>query len=179
LFKIPEGWTDDMNITVGGGHNLEELVDYVLETSIRSESTAAMAQHLSEEFGLSPADAELARDRVYGGVVRAASRQKANRPAKDKDPLAWISYNKCLKRPELIAAIYPQFPKPQPKPWWRRLLSKRLVFVAEPADCFKPLDGWVVMAYNLDDAADAKQVAGPFSSLTEAEKEAQRLEHSD
>jgi hypothetical protein len=54
---------------------------------------------------------------------------------------------------------------------------KRLVYVAEPSDCFNPEKGeWVVMAHNLDDAGDVKQVGGPFATQAEAEAEAQRLQ---
>jgi len=123
LSNLPEGWTDDMNIAVGNGHSLEELVDYVLQSTASSDGKAAMVEHLSHEFGLSQADAELALDRAYGGMVRAVTGQTANCPAKDKDPVAWISFHKCLKQPELIAAISPGFAKLQRKPWWRRLLS--------------------------------------------------------
>lgn len=123
LSNLPDGWTDDMNIAMAPGGSLEELVDYVLQSTVRRDAKATMVQHLSVEFGLTPADAELALDRVYGGVVRAATGQMANCPAKDRDPVAWVSFQKCLKQRDLIAAIYPQFAKPPRKPWWRRLLS--------------------------------------------------------
>ena len=40
---------------------------------MRRDAKATMVQHLSDEFRLTPADAELALDRTYGGVVRAAT----------------------------------------------------------------------------------------------------------
>jgi len=123
MARLPDGWTDDMNIAVGDGHSLEELVDYVLQSTVHGQTKAAMVEHLSEAFRLSPVDAELALDRAYGGVVRAATGQAANRPNKDKDPVAWISFQRCSKQPELIAAIYPQFAQPPRRPWWRRWLS--------------------------------------------------------
>ena len=52
---------------------------------------------------------------------------------------------------------------------------KRLVYVAEPRDCFNPRGEWVVLAFNLDDAGDVEQVGDPFATETEAEAEAQRL----
>ncbi len=55
---------------------------------------------------------------------------------------------------------------------------KRLCFVAEPTDCFNLKGDWVVMAHNLDDVGDVEQVSGPFPTQTEAEGEAERLEHS-
>ncbi|HLX84227.1 MAG TPA: hypothetical protein VKR59_10030 [Terriglobales bacterium] len=122
MSNLPEGWTDDMNIAVPPGHTLDEVVDYVLEGTIRRDSAVIMIQHLKAAFGLSQSDAELALDRVCGGVVRAATGRATNCPAEDKDPLAFVSYQKCLKKPALITAIYPQFAKSR-KPWWRRLLS--------------------------------------------------------
>lgn len=83
---------------------------------MRRDAKATMVQHLSDEFRLTPADAELALDRTYGGVVRAATGKIANCPAKDKDPIAWVSFQKCLKQPDLIATIYPQSAKPPTKP---------------------------------------------------------------
>jgi len=55
---------------------------------------------------------------------------------------------------------------------------KSLIFAAEPTDCFKPTNQWVVLAHNLDDAGDVEQVAGPFSSRSDAEAAAQRLQES-
>lgn len=121
--KVPEGWTDDMTIVVPTGRSLDELVDYVLQSTIRRETQTKMIQYLTEEFGLTQGDAALALDRTYGGVVRAATGQRKNCPAKEKDPLAWLSFHRCLKQPELIGAIYPQFAKPTRRSWWRRLLK--------------------------------------------------------
>jgi len=55
---------------------------------------------------------------------------------------------------------------------------KRLCYVAEPSDCLTLKGEWVVIAHNLDDAGDVKQVGGPFATRTEAEAEAQRLQRS-
>jgi hypothetical protein len=108
---------------VSAGRSLEELVDYVLECKKRRDERTTIVQHLSENFGLTQADAELALDRACGGVVRAATGRADNCPAKDKDPVSWFSYQKCLAQPDLIAALYPSFVKPPRKSWWRRLLS--------------------------------------------------------
>jgi hypothetical protein len=84
LSNLPEGWTDDMNIAVAASRSLEELVEYILQSTVRRDAKATMLQHLSNEFGLNPADAELALDRAYGGVVRAATGQTANCPIRTK-----------------------------------------------------------------------------------------------
>ena len=123
MSNLPEGWADDMNIAVPDGRSLEEVVDFVLESTIRRDRPTTIVQNLSERFGLAQADAELALDRACGGVVRAATGRADNCPARDKDPVAWVSYQECIKRPDLIAAIHPKFAKPPRKPWWRRLLS--------------------------------------------------------
>lgn len=131
--KLPEGWTDDMTIVVPTGRSLDDIVDYVLRATIRRETPDNMVRHLVEEFGLTQSDAELAWDRTCGGVVRAATGHQENCPSKDKEPLAWLSFQRCLKQPELIGAIYPKYgteesvprvhARPTQKPWWRRLFS--------------------------------------------------------
>src|SRR5215510_7225640 len=105
--KLPEGWTDDMTIAVPTGRSLDDVVDYCLQATIRKETTEKMFQHLTTEFGLTQRDAELALDRTCGGVVRAATGPQDNCPAREKDPMAWLSFQRCLKQPELIGAIYP------------------------------------------------------------------------
>jgi hypothetical protein len=108
-----------MNVVVSGGRSLEELVDYVLECTMRRDAPTMIVHQLSERFGLTQAVAELALDRACGGVVRAATGRADNCPAKDKDPVAWLTYQTCLKRPDLTAAIYPKFAKAPRKSWWR------------------------------------------------------------
>jgi hypothetical protein len=48
---------------------------------------------LIDEFGLSADDATLAWDRTFGGLVRASTRNRANCPPQDKDPIAWESFH--------------------------------------------------------------------------------------
>lgn len=113
--EIPEGWTDDLTIAVPTGRSLDEVVDYCLQATIRKETPEKMVQHLMAQFGLTQSDAELALDRSCGGVVRAATRSQDNCPARDKDPMAWLSFQRCMKQPELIEAIYPKFASPSEK----------------------------------------------------------------
>lgn len=120
--NVPEGWTDDMTIVVPTGRRIDDIVDYVLQATIRRETPSNTVRHLIQEFGLTQSDAQLALDRTCGGVVRAATGRQENCPAKEKDPLAWLSFQRCMKHPELIGAIYPQFVKPTQKPWWRRFI---------------------------------------------------------
>lgn len=107
MSHIPEGWTDDMSIEVTAGHTLDALVEHILQAEIQKiphENTVAYVMH---EFALSEDDAELAWDRTLGGLVRAASKNDANCPSREKDPVAWISYHRCRQEPALITAIRP------------------------------------------------------------------------
>jgi hypothetical protein len=100
-----------MTIVVPTDHSLDDIVDYVLQAMIRQATPTNMVQHLTKEFGLTQGGAELALDRTCGGVVRAATRRHENCPSKEKDPMTCLSFQRCLKQPELIEAIYPHFTK--------------------------------------------------------------------
>ncbi len=63
---------------------------------------------LTAEFGLSPDDAALARDRVFGGLVRVGTRIPENAPSPAKDPVAWESYQRGTRDLALVTRIYPQ-----------------------------------------------------------------------
>jgi len=52
LSNIPDGWTDDMTIVVPTGRSLDDVVDYVLQSTIRGVSPTKMVEQLSVEFGL-------------------------------------------------------------------------------------------------------------------------------
>ncbi len=106
---IPEGWTDDLNIELAQGRSVEELVNHVIDAAIRKDETTAVTSSVMSDFGLSQPDAELAVDRALCGVVRAATGRADNCPNKEKDPVAWTSYQKCLKHPELIMRLYQNF----------------------------------------------------------------------
>ena len=121
--NVPEGWTDDMTIVVPTGQSLEDIVDYVLQAAVRRETSSEVVQHLITEFGLTHGDAELALDRTCGVVVRAATDRQNNCPPKAKDPMAWLSFQRCLNQPGMISAIYPQFARPSKKTSWRRLFT--------------------------------------------------------
>lgn len=119
-FQLPGGFTADVKIALPRSESVEGIVDYVLEALSRGDSPPAVLEHLASEFNLSTEDAALAIDRVCGGVVRAATGRRDSRPSKKNDPMAWISYERCVKNPELVPAIYAKFEAPKPKRWWRR-----------------------------------------------------------
>ncbi len=110
--SIPEGWTDDMNIPLPQGRTEDEVVSLVLSLALNGVADEAIETELQVTFTLSPDDAALARDRVFGGVVRGATRNPANRTDPQKDPLAWISFQRAIDDPSIVARLYPQHSRP-------------------------------------------------------------------
>jgi hypothetical protein len=106
---IPEGWTADMSISLAPHHSIEDVVDFILRAEVRHVGSESITGELTTRFGLSDEDAALAWDRTLGGLTRAATGNPANCPVRDKDPVAWASYQRCSDDPALIAAIRPQY----------------------------------------------------------------------
>jgi hypothetical protein len=125
MTDIPKGWTDDLSIVLPSGVTLDEVVEVVLRSEALKKPYEGIVAELVE-LGLSENDAQLAHDRSLGGLVRAATSSPATAEWQDKDPVAWTSYQRCLREPELIAAVRPQYarsPRPtQPfrtRRWWQ------------------------------------------------------------
>jgi hypothetical protein len=123
--EIPEGFTDDMSIALPPGRSAEDVVDLILRAEAQKMPYETTLSELIA-FGLSEDDAMLAHDRALGGLVRAATRNPRNEPPKEKDPIAWTSYQRCLREPALIAAIRPQYVAQQDgakltakRRWWQ------------------------------------------------------------
>ena len=96
--RAPEGWTDDLSISLPPGRTIEEVVDFVLSADERTQDHAEVLDGLGVEFGLSIDDAELVVDRVAGGVFRARTRSPDNCPDRVKDPIAWTSFHRTVAR---------------------------------------------------------------------------------
>jgi hypothetical protein len=99
--------TDDLSIGLPAGRTVAEVVDFVLEAMLRGVPADELEASLMAEFALSEDHAFLARDRTCGGLVRASTRNEANRPAADKDPVAWESYRRGVADPSLLTRIDP------------------------------------------------------------------------
>ncbi|MCD6048732.1 MAG: hypothetical protein K0Q55_135 [Verrucomicrobia bacterium] len=112
ISTVPEGWTDDLTIPLPPGHTVTEIVDFVIQCGLQGVPDDETEQRLLEKFCLAEEDAALARDRVYGGIVRAATRSIENRPDQRKDPFACASFDRASKDPSIIATIYPQYANP-------------------------------------------------------------------
>ena len=81
-------WTDDLTIQLPPARMVAHVVDFVLRSALRGTTAEEIDALLAAELGLSPDDAELARDRSFGGLVRAATRNPPNCPDAGTDPVA-------------------------------------------------------------------------------------------
>jgi hypothetical protein len=99
--------TDDLRVGIPAGRTVADVVSLVLSRAAEGRSAEEIDAALVTELGLSADDAELARDRALGGIVRAGTRNEANRPSPVKDPVAHESFERALADPSLPARIYP------------------------------------------------------------------------
>ncbi|MGC4072217.1 MAG: hypothetical protein QM760_06820 [Nibricoccus sp.] len=90
---LPEGWTDDMRMPITPAQS-EAMVDYVFEALLAFRSIEDASRELVTRFSLTSDDALLALDRVPGGVVRALTANPANCPNREKDPLAYLAFQR-------------------------------------------------------------------------------------
>ena len=95
--EIPEGFTDDMTVTIRPGRSLEELAATVMAWLLERRDLNTCIPALQKDFGLSEEDALLALDRIQGGIVRALTGNPENEPNSVKDPLAWTSFTTVWK----------------------------------------------------------------------------------
>ena len=72
------------------GCTTAEVVDFVIDAALRRTPDTEIEAALRSAFGFSPEDASLARDRVFGRIMRAATRNRGNRPNRKRDYLAWV-----------------------------------------------------------------------------------------
>jgi hypothetical protein len=110
---IPEGWTDDMKVPLPPGRTAADVADYVIDAALSGKRDDEVEGGLASSFGLSAEQAALARDRAFGGVVRAATRNSSNCPSREKDPVAWESFQRATRDPSVVARLYPRY-APQP-----------------------------------------------------------------
>ncbi|WP_427886145.1 hypothetical protein ACQHIV_26545 [Kribbella sp. GL6] len=94
--------TDDLSVPLPPGRTVADVVDLVLGLVDRGASADEVEGALGREFGLNADDAALARDRVFGGLVRAATKNPANAPSPVKDPIAHESYRRGVADPGLV-----------------------------------------------------------------------------
>lgn len=94
-------FTDDLTLPLTG-RGYDELVDFIIRGLLAVTDHEVLAQAVSVEFGLSLEDAELALERTCGGLVRAATKNRANQPERAKDPVAWESFQRGTDNPSII-----------------------------------------------------------------------------
>lgn len=91
-------WTDNLSVDLRPGRTLDELVAHVIAAREEGRQHELLIARLREDFGLSDEEAELAVDRVCGGIVRAMTGNRANCPDRGKDPIAWTSFQCSIKK---------------------------------------------------------------------------------
>ena len=112
-------WADDMSVPLNANLTVKEVAGFVIQQALQGTSDTDNEKGLIAAFGLSPDDAALIRDRVFGGIVRAATGNKANRPSSKKDPFAYTSFGLALRDSSIISRIYPQYARLSKRPWWK------------------------------------------------------------
>jgi len=88
---------------------MDELVEHVIQAALGDTPNDVIEREVMTKYELSPDDAALLLDRTYGGIARAATRNPENCPARDKDPVAWTSYQRATQEPSIIAVLYPEY----------------------------------------------------------------------
>jgi len=90
--ELPQGWTDDMRVSLRQGRKDSEAVTLVMDALMDRKDLTSLIPTMRDDFGMTEDDIILAFDRVQGGIVRAITGNPENRPSKRKDPLAWHSF---------------------------------------------------------------------------------------
>jgi hypothetical protein len=93
-----DGWTNDLSLNLQAGRKREELVGHVFAANEQGRQHEVLIVEFREQFGLSADDAEIAVDRVCGGIVRAPTGNRANCPDRTKDPIAWMSFQRAIAK---------------------------------------------------------------------------------
>jgi len=88
-----EEWTDDMNISISSDKTIKELTSFLMLELESNCNHDEIIIKIITNYGTSENDAELALDRVQGGIIRALTGNPSNEPEQEKDPLAWYSFN--------------------------------------------------------------------------------------
>ena len=77
---LPAGFTDDLSVPLPPGRTPEQVVDFVLAAHQEGQDHPAVVAAVAAEFRLTAEDAELAIDRVGGGMTRAMTGNPDNCP---------------------------------------------------------------------------------------------------
>lgn len=93
--QAPEDWSDDLSVELPEGRTVLELVEYIHAAHEQRRPHDTLVSDLGAEFALPSDYAELAIDRVNGGIVRFQTGNRANCPDRIKDPIAWTSFQRA------------------------------------------------------------------------------------
>lgn len=82
-----------MTFPVGNGFGQKDVAELIKQALPNGMEFSDLHRKLIETCELDSADADLAIDRAIGGIVRALSTNKANRPDPRQDPIAHHLFN--------------------------------------------------------------------------------------
>lgn len=100
-------WTEDLRVVLPSGRTVADVVDFVLAAADMADDAEVIEAGLANEFRLSAHDAALARDRTFGGIVRAGTGNSENEPSQVKDPIANESYRRAMADAGMPARYFP------------------------------------------------------------------------
>jgi len=101
----PEGWTDeDCSIVLPEGCNVDDIVDVVLACGRARRGFSVTFAELTA-LGVSDDDASFAINRVYGGLNRARTGNRANEPRHATDPIAYASFHRAVRDHSVLTVL--------------------------------------------------------------------------
>lgn len=93
-------------------HNVTEqqIVEQIIESALNNVSDIESEKNLVCKFGLQPEQATLAKNSVFKGLVSATIQSNiVNRPKREEDSLAWLSFQKAIAEPSIMIKVYGEF----------------------------------------------------------------------
>ena len=95
--ELPEGWTDDMSVDIPANKSIDELVQMIMKALLNFNDLDSLIKTICNDYNLSQEDADLALERIQGGIIRALTGNPVNKPDKIKDPMAWLAFQTVWK----------------------------------------------------------------------------------
>ncbi len=102
-------WTTDMTFPVGNGLDQNDVAKHIKTAFLNSVDFHDLHEDLVTTFAIKRGDADLAIDRATGGVVRALTAIRSNKPDAKEDPIAYFMFRE----------VWSSLPK-QPIFFWKR-----------------------------------------------------------
>ncbi|WP_344134486.1 DUF2199 domain-containing protein [Luedemannella flava] len=98
----PSGY---LTLALPSGQTNTDLVDALARAVCRGASGDDIPAELTDGFGQSD-DGEFVFDRFNAGLIRAATGSEGSRPRREKDPIAWESFERGMANSSLLAKAH-------------------------------------------------------------------------